>query len=84
MRVLLLFTLGEVAPVLRVLGMMVARLLTLGEAALVGVPRLLLAGGEIAFLFLALRVVLFSLLPGGKGALVPVLVIVRCGDAFGS
>ena len=46
--------------------MMVDRLLALGEAALVGGLGLLLAGREIAFLFLALRVVLVVSCPVAK------------------
>ena len=73
---LLLLTLRKVTLVLGELRMVLRLLLALGEAALVRGPGLLLAGREIPFLLLELGVMLARLLPGAKGALVPVLVLV--------
>jgi hypothetical protein len=82
MRILLLLALSKVAPVLGKLGVVIDRLLAFREAALVNGLGGLLARREIAFLFLSLRVMLGRLLPGAKGALMPVLMLVRAGDAF--
>jgi hypothetical protein len=62
----------EVAPVLEELRMRVGFLLTLGEAALVGVLLLLLASGEVPFLCGALWMLLGRRLPGGEASLVRV------------
>jgi hypothetical protein len=61
----------------------VGLLLTLGEAALVGVLFKLLACSEVSFLSTALRMMLDQLLPGAKAPFMLVGGVVRAGDAFG-
>src|ERR1019366_417215 len=84
MRMLLLLALCEVALVLGKLGVMLRLLLALRETAFVRGLGMLLARREIPLFGLALGMMLGRLLPGAKGALVPVLrlVPVRSGDAF--
>ena len=77
-RMLLLLALREVTLVLRELRVVIGLLLTLGKTSFVRGPGLLLPGREVPLFVLALGVMLGRLLPGAKGALVPVLVLVVC------